>query len=74
MNSKNIGLVVLLAALGVGAYTYTQKTTTYTGQCGPILFNYAKLGFSLNGQVSWVEKSGTKVNMSNIPCLYEEDK
>lgn len=71
---NGVKLFIVLAAVLAGGYVYSSRSTTYSGQCGPIIFDYARLGFSLTGNVSSVEKSGTKISVSGVPCIYQEDK
>lgn len=71
---KNKILIAVLIAISAGAYMFIKKPTTYSGQCGPIRFDYSKLNFSITGSVSSIEKFGIKVNLSNVPCMYQEDK
>lgn len=74
MKNKIVSVILLAAVTAVGAGVYKILNRTYSGQCGPIVFNYAKLGFSLTGSVTSVEQSGQKIGISGVPCLYQEEK
>lgn len=73
---KNKNLLVLAVAAGVisALYVGLKKPITYSGQCGPLLFDYSKLTFSITGSVTSIEKQGQKINVSNVPCIYQEEK
>lgn len=74
MKEKIVSVIFLVVAVAVGVGVYNILNRTYSGQCGPIVFNYAKLGFSLAGSVTYIEQDGQRIGVSGVPCLYREEK
>lgn len=69
-----LGLTLTVLA-GIAYKNVSKSSVTYSGQCGPVLFDYAKLEFSgTTGEVTAIEKEGQKIRISAIPCIYREDK